>query len=103
MRITSALNSSTESTRKDLSSKGVTYSNGRLSVRTDKAAPSREEYIASTRAAFEKGAKNMSLHPEAFKTGPSRTPSGDVPTVGSATGVESPSVIHYHLLQSAER
>ncbi|ORX38442.1 hypothetical protein BD324DRAFT_620885 [Kockovaella imperatae] len=77
LKVKSALTSTTESTKKDLSSKGVTYSNGRLSVRTDRAAPSREEYLANTRAAFEAGAKTMSLHPEAFKTGASRTSSSE--------------------------
>ncbi|RSH88851.1 hypothetical protein EHS25_003079 [Saitozyma podzolica] len=67
-------------------SKGVTYESGRLSVRTDRAAPSRDEYIASTQRAFERGAKQMSLHPDAFKTGPSRDSSGEPDKAATAAG-----------------
>jgi len=63
------INQTTTSTRSSLQSKGVTLQNGRLSVKTDMPAPSREEYIASTQRAFERGGKAMSLHPDAFKVG----------------------------------
>lgn len=77
-----------------MSSRGVTYENGKLSVKTDRAAPSRQEYIQQTQRAFEKGAKTMSLHPEAFRTGKSRDASEEPPVpvavAASSSGVETP-------------
>lgn len=49
---------------------------GKLSVKTDRPAPSRDEYIASTQRAFERGAKQISEHPEAFKMGQTSTNQG---------------------------
>ncbi|GFZ50876.1 hypothetical protein JCM24511_08634 [Saitozyma sp. JCM 24511] len=83
-KLTSAVSASTASTQANMRSKGVTYESGRLSVRTDRAAPSRDEYIASTQRAFERGAKQMSLHPDAFKTGPSRDSSAEPDKAASA-------------------
>lgn len=87
IKISGALSQSTSQTRSTLSSKGVTYQDGKLSVKTDRAAPTRDEYIAQTQRAFEQGAKKMSLHPEAFKTGASREASSE-PIVASS--VETP-------------
>lgn len=50
---------------------------GRLAVTTDKVAPSRDEYIASTQRAFAKGAQTMAAHPEAFSTGRGEAPAAD--------------------------
>ncbi|RXK42420.1 hypothetical protein M231_00410 [Tremella mesenterica] len=74
--IARSISSQETSTKSSLQSKGITYSNGRLKVQTDRAPLSREEYIASTQRAFEKGAKTFALHPDAFRTGPSQS-SGD--------------------------
>ncbi|CAD6570398.1 MAG: hypothetical protein TREMPRED_005799 [Tremellales sp. Tagirdzhanova-0007] len=91
--ISRALTTETANTRSTLSSKGVTYSDGKLSVRTDRVAPSREEYIASTQRAFEQGAKKMSLHPDAFRHGPSQDSNGGMQTTsagGGASAVDTP-------------
>jgi hypothetical protein len=88
IRLQSVLTQKTSSTQTNLAQKGVTYNQGRLSVVTDRAAPSREEYIASTQRAFEKGAKTMALHPDAFKTGP-KNAEGNVEVL-SSSGVDSP-------------
>lgn len=40
---------------------------GKVRVKTDIAAPSRDQYIASTQRAFERGAKTISDHADAFK------------------------------------
>lgn len=90
------INSSTTSTVSELRSKGVSYENGKLKITTDQAPPSRQEYIASTQRAFEKGAKQMSLHPEAFKTGPNRESSAerteDAIAEGKSSSVDTPFV-----------
>jgi hypothetical protein len=57
----------TSSTHSTLKTKGLNYENGRLSVKTDRVAPTQKEYIASTQRAFEKGGQAFKLHPEAFK------------------------------------
>ena len=58
-------------------------------MKTDRVAPSREEYIASTQRAFEQGAKKMSLHPDAFRHGPSSDAKGETAGVG-ASAVDTP-------------
>ena len=88
IRVSTALTASTTQTRSNLQQRGVSYENGKLSVKTDRAAPSREEYIASTQRAFEKGAKTFSLYPEAFRTGKSREPSAEPPLEATATTVD---------------
>ena len=70
VKISGALSESTTATRSSLSSRGVTYPVGKLSVKTDVAAPSRDEYIAQTRRALEQGARTVSQNPGAFSTGP---------------------------------
>ncbi|KAK1927187.1 hypothetical protein DB88DRAFT_477090 [Papiliotrema laurentii] len=95
VKLSGSLSKSTSATRSNLSSRGVTYQDGRLSVKTDRAAPSREEYIAKTQRAFEKGAKTLSANPGAFRTGPSREASAEphlaapVPAAASSS-VETP-------------
>lgn len=97
VKLSGSLSKSTSATRSNLSSRGVTYQDGRLSVKTDRAAPSREEYIAKTQRAFEKGAKTLSANPGAFRTGPSREASAEphlaapVPAAASSS-VETPYV-----------
>lgn len=59
----------THSTTASLQSRGMKYQNGRLSVKTDRVAPTRDEYIASTQRAFEKGGQAFKNHPDAFKMG----------------------------------
>lgn len=59
----------TNSTTASLQAKGMNYQNGRLSVKTDRVAPTREEYIASTQRAFEKGGQVFKNHPSAFSMG----------------------------------
>lgn len=86
VKVSGALSSSTSQTRNSLQKQGVTYQDGKLSVKTDRAAPSRQEYIASTQRAFEKGAKTMSQHPEAFRMGPSKSDSEPV----AVSSVETP-------------
>ncbi|ORY35720.1 hypothetical protein BCR39DRAFT_511734 [Naematelia encephala] len=87
-RLSRTLTTSSQTTRQSLGAKGVSYENGRVSIKTDRAAPSREEYIASTQRAFEKGAKTMSLHPEAFRTGPSKSASPEPPTVSAVESTD---------------
>jgi hypothetical protein len=87
IKIQSTVSKSTSQTRNTLQKQGVTYQDGKLSVKTDRAAPSREEYIAQTQRAFEAGAKKMQLHPEAFKVGPSREATSEPLT---ASSVETP-------------
>ena len=87
MKISGTVSDTTKSTRSSLSSKGVIYEDGRLKVQTDIAAPTREEYIAQTQRAFEKGAKTLSANPGAFKTGPSRQ---DSDPIAVSSGVETP-------------
>jgi len=40
-----------------------------LSVKTDRVAPTHQEYIASTQRAFEKGGEVFKQNPNAFKMG----------------------------------
>jgi hypothetical protein len=40
-----------------------------LSVKTDRVAPTHQEYIASTQRAFEKGGEVFKQNPSAFKMG----------------------------------
>ncbi|OCF31555.1 hypothetical protein I316_06754 [Kwoniella heveanensis BCC8398] len=56
-------------TTSTLQSRGINYTDGKLSVQTNRAAPSRDEYIASTQAAFERGGKMMKAHANAFSFG----------------------------------
>jgi hypothetical protein len=86
IRISGLLSSSSEQTKSDLKKRGVTMVDGKLSVKTDRPAPSRDEYIASTQRAFERGAKTIGAHPEAFKTGQNAEASG------SSSAVPTPSV-----------
>ena len=86
--INRALTATSTTTRTSLSSRGVTYADGRLSVKTDKPAPSRQEYIANTQRAFEAGARTMSLHPDAFRHGPGDGAGVDSAGAGSGSGVE---------------
>jgi len=69
IRISQTINTTSTSTRQSLADLGVSFDKGRISITTDRPAPSRDEYIASTQRAFEAGARAMSLHPEAFKAG----------------------------------
>ena len=94
VKISGALSQSTSATKSSLSSRGVTYQNGKLSVKTDRAAPSREEYIAQTQRAFEKGARTMSLHPDAFRTGKSREASAEPVAVPVAAAPVASSSSH---------
>nr|XP_018261574.1 uncharacterized protein I303_06012 [Kwoniella dejecticola CBS 10117]OBR83732.1 hypothetical protein I303_06012 [Kwoniella dejecticola CBS 10117] len=66
VKFSSALSTSTTSAQTSLKSQGITYEQGRLSVQTDRAAPSRDEYIANTQAAFNRGAKTLKSHANAF-------------------------------------
>ncbi|WRT68492.1 uncharacterized protein IL334_005468 [Kwoniella shivajii] len=66
IKFSSILSDSTTSAQTSLKSKGVTYEQGRLSLQTDLAAPSRQEYIANTQAAFERGGRIMKAHKDAF-------------------------------------
>lgn len=52
-----------------------------MSVKTDRVAPTQQEYIASTQRAFEKGGQAFKLHPDAFKMG--------APTEGKSNSVDS--------------
>lgn len=88
--ISRALTAQSSTTRSNLSQKGVTYQDGRLSVRTDRAAPSREAYIASTQRAFEQGARTMSLHPDAFRHGPGGETPADSVGVASDSAMDTP-------------
>ena len=82
-----ALTTSAKSTSESLEAKGVSFQNGRLSVKTDRAPPTREAYIANTQKAFEAGARQAALHPDAFKTGASRE--GSAESSGSAAAQSS--------------
>jgi len=59
----------TSSTASSLKKSGLNYENGRLSVKTDRVAPTHQEYIASTQRAFEKGGEVFKQNPSAFKMG----------------------------------
>ena len=59
----------TTSTASSLKKSGLNYENGRLSVKTDRVAPTHQEYIASTQRAFEKGGEVFKQNPSAFKMG----------------------------------
>jgi hypothetical protein len=61
----------------------LNYKDGRLSVKTDRAAPTREEYLASTQRAFEKGGQVFKSNPDAFKMG------GVSAVEGKSSGIES--------------
>ncbi|WVR09525.1 hypothetical protein IAU60_006593 [Kwoniella sp. DSM 27419] len=69
VKFSSVLSTSTSQASTSLQSKGVVYNDGKLSVSTNRAAPSREEYIANTQAAFERGGKMMKAHKDAFSFG----------------------------------
>lgn len=85
-----SISTATTQTTSQLRSQGINLKEGRLSVTTDKVAPSRQEYIAQTQRAFEQGAKTMALHPEAFKMGGrSREPSDEGIAGGSASSVDA--------------
>ncbi|KAL7422558.1 hypothetical protein Q5752_003206 [Cryptotrichosporon argae] len=85
-KLTALFSSSTASTKSSLSSKGVTYANGRLSVKTDTPAPSREAYIAQTQHALERGARRMQEHRDAFRVGGKSDAGVEVPDL-AGTGV----------------
>ena len=87
IKISSSVSQSSDKARSGLSQHGVTYENGRVQIKTDRAAPSRDEYIASTQRAFERGAKKMQAHPDAFRHGPG---SGSASPSGASTAVETP-------------
>lgn len=59
-----------------------------MSVKTDRVAPTQQEYIASTQRAFEKGGQAFKLHPDAFKMG--------APTEGKSSSVDSTPYVHCH-------
>ena len=71
----------TSSTQSNLKKSGLNYENGRLSVKTDRVAPTRQEYIASTQRAFEKGGEVFKQNPSAFKMG--------APVEGKSSSVDS--------------
>ncbi|KAK8854725.1 hypothetical protein IAR55_003464 [Kwoniella newhampshirensis] len=68
-RFSHLLQTQTTQTQSTLSQKGVTYNSGRLSVTTDRAPPTRDEYINNMQGAFERSAKNMKAHANAFTFG----------------------------------
>ena len=82
--MTGLLSSSTASSRSALEKQGITYNQGRLSVKTDQAPQSREEYIQETQRRFEKGARKMAAHADAFVFGKSSA-NGPSEQVGSGT------------------
>ncbi|WVQ95038.1 hypothetical protein IAU59_002130 [Kwoniella sp. CBS 9459] len=69
IKFSSVLSSQASQTTSTLQSRGINYTDGKLSVSTNRAAPSRDEYIASTQAAFERGGKMMKAHANAFSFG----------------------------------
>lgn len=75
----------TNSTTASLQAKGMNYQNGRLSVKTDRVAPTREEYIAQTARAFEKGGKVFKNHPDAFSMGAAKQAEAE----GKSSSVDS--------------
>ncbi|WWC71476.1 uncharacterized protein I206_105434 [Kwoniella pini CBS 10737] len=87
VKFSSVLSTSTTSAQSSLKSQGITYQQGRLSVQTDRAAPSRDEYIASTQAAFNRGAKTLKSHADAFsfKKGQNQEDSSN----GQASGIDT--------------
>ncbi|WWC90630.1 uncharacterized protein L201_005566 [Kwoniella dendrophila CBS 6074] len=66
IKFSSVLSSSTTSAQSSLQSQGITYRQGKLNIKTDRAAPSRDEYIANTQAAFQRGGKMFKSHADAF-------------------------------------
>ncbi|WWD19130.1 hypothetical protein CI109_103588 [Kwoniella shandongensis] len=68
-KFSNILQTQSSQTQSSLSQKGVTYNSGRLSVTTDRAPPTREEYINNMQGAFERSAKNMKAHANAFTFG----------------------------------
>nr|KIR88756.1 hypothetical protein I308_00835 [Cryptococcus tetragattii IND107] len=67
------------STTTNLQSRGVSYdpTASRVKIQTNRAAPSREEYISNMQGAFKRGAHNIKAHSNAFafkKGSPEGTP-----------------------------
>lgn len=67
------------STTTSLQSRGVSYdpTASRVKIQTNRAAPSREEYISNMQGAFKRGAHNIKAHSNAFafkKGSPEGTP-----------------------------
>ncbi|WVQ80191.1 hypothetical protein IAT38_002296 [Cryptococcus sp. DSM 104549] len=60
------LDAQSKQTTSSLQSRGVDYSANKISVKTDRAAPSREEYISNMQGAFKRGAHTMKAHRDAF-------------------------------------
>ncbi|WVF67451.1 hypothetical protein IAT40_002207 [Kwoniella sp. CBS 6097] len=77
IKFSSALSSQASQTTSSLQSRGINYTDGKLSVSTNRAAPSRDEYIASTQAAFERGGKMMKAHANAFSFGKGESPKNE--------------------------
>ncbi|KAK6910757.1 hypothetical protein I203_104789 [Kwoniella mangroviensis CBS 8507] len=88
MKFSHLLNTSTTSAQSSLQSQGITYQQGKMSIKTDRAAPTRDEYILNTQAAFERGGKMMKAHKDAFsfKKGGG---GGNEDDHASASGVDS--------------
>lgn len=68
------------STTSTLQSRGVSYdpTASRVKIQTNRAAPSREEYISNMQGAFKRGAHNIKAHSNAFafkKGSPEGSPS----------------------------
>ncbi|WWC93492.1 hypothetical protein V866_000327 [Kwoniella sp. B9012] len=92
MKFSHLLNTSTTSAQTSLQSQGITYQQGKMSIKTDRAAPTRDEYILNTQAAFERGGKMMKAHKDAFsfkKGGGGGGGSGSGDDHASASGIDS--------------
>ncbi|WVW85527.1 hypothetical protein I302_107565 [Kwoniella bestiolae CBS 10118] len=85
IKFSSLLSTSTTSAQTSLQSQGITYNQGKMSIKTDRAAPSRDEYILNTQAAFERGGKMMKAHKDAFSFKKGGGGSGD-DSAGGAQG-----------------
>jgi hypothetical protein len=69
IRVSGLLSSSTAQSRSALEKQGISYKQGRLSVKTDRAAPTHEEYIQKTQRSWEEGAKMLAANADAFAFG----------------------------------
>nr|ODN94401.1 hypothetical protein L204_04532 [Cryptococcus depauperatus CBS 7855] len=67
-KFASLLEARTTSTTSSLQSRGVSYdpTTSRVSLKTDRAPPSRDEYIQNIQVAFKRGAHGIKAHKDAF-------------------------------------